>query len=357
MPFENEHSCRLIDPDDFEDFRRQNGFDEVDGKRIDAIFGIDGDDSQLQALRYPTEDWDEDGARENCMAQDGILFEPAQSESAVDLDAIDKLEFFQFPGKVKDVEIKDIDLGKGEVLAYGAAFGNTDADGDVIERGTFAESIARHGPEGSDRIRILYQHDPYTPIGRPMSLEEDDHGLKLRYSIAGTTVGKDALKLLDEGVINEHSVGMSNIERSDEDRSRIVKARLWEVSPVTWGANPLTPALQIGKDAGSLDHFVRELKRRMSATRKALRRGLTEETAEKLSLQLRAIEKIAQPLEEAAETKDSAGPKTEDPVNQRAKEAVERASSTIERLYGAVRREDSPGQALQSAINATDFDI
>ena len=37
MPFSGEHSCRLIAPGEFSEFRRQNNFRQIDGKRVDAI--------------------------------------------------------------------------------------------------------------------------------------------------------------------------------------------------------------------------------------------------------------------------------------------------------------------------------
>ena len=45
--------------------------------------------------------------------------------------------------------IKDVDQTQGIVTAYAAAFGNEDADGDVIHRGAFAKTIAERGPNGT----------------------------------------------------------------------------------------------------------------------------------------------------------------------------------------------------------------
>lgn len=82
-PFENEHSCRLMEPGQFDEFRRENGAAEVDGKSVDFIFGVfeDEDDSELQAIRYPLDEgWSEDAARAHCEEQDSIMFEPAEPE-------------------------------------------------------------------------------------------------------------------------------------------------------------------------------------------------------------------------------------------------------------------------------------
>ena len=63
MPFANEHSCRLESPDGYDRVRRQNNWQEHEGKRIDAIWGITGDKSELQAMRYPKDQWQASDAR------------------------------------------------------------------------------------------------------------------------------------------------------------------------------------------------------------------------------------------------------------------------------------------------------
>ena len=68
MPFESEHACRLKDPGQYDEFRRQNGIGDVDGKRLDAILGIKGDGedrtSEVQSFRYPLEEnWTAEQAR------------------------------------------------------------------------------------------------------------------------------------------------------------------------------------------------------------------------------------------------------------------------------------------------------
>lgn len=84
MPFESEHSCRLEDPDEYDDFRRETDAVEVAGRMVDHLYGIRGDvDADLQAVRYPLENgWDTEAAlvdaREHCEDAGGIEFEPAE---------------------------------------------------------------------------------------------------------------------------------------------------------------------------------------------------------------------------------------------------------------------------------------
>lgn len=70
-PFANEHSCRLISPNQFDTFRRQNNAAQHEGKRIDFIFGIKEGTSKLQAMRYPKSIWTSASARSHCANKDG----------------------------------------------------------------------------------------------------------------------------------------------------------------------------------------------------------------------------------------------------------------------------------------------
>ncbi len=86
MPYPNEHSCRLRDPDDFEEdsFRRTSR--ESDGKRYDVISGhLKGETTMTeQAYHYPKDIWSESEARAHCKEHDGILFEPASGEEDIE---------------------------------------------------------------------------------------------------------------------------------------------------------------------------------------------------------------------------------------------------------------------------------
>ena len=80
MPYENEHSCRLKEPSGFKEdsfFREERKTES--GKKYDAILGpLKSDESiEVQAYRYPIEDWSESEAKSDCESHKGILFEPA----------------------------------------------------------------------------------------------------------------------------------------------------------------------------------------------------------------------------------------------------------------------------------------
>jgi uncharacterized protein len=94
-------------------------------------------------------------------------------------------------------------LQEGEFEGYGAAFGNVDACGDIIEKGAFARSLAEFLKSGV----LCWQHDWSEPIGKPLEAREDDQGLYLKGRVSQTARGKDALTLLRDGVVTKMSIG------------------------------------------------------------------------------------------------------------------------------------------------------
>jgi hypothetical protein len=126
MPFAGEHSCRLVSPSEFEEFRRQNNFRQVDGKRVDAIFGIRGGSPELQALRYPKSVWSTPDARTQCSAQNGILFEPASAPEIREGSMAHRTKFVR-----PDVKILDKAAGRVSAIVSTEAM---DRDGDIIRQ-------------------------------------------------------------------------------------------------------------------------------------------------------------------------------------------------------------------------------
>jgi len=131
-----------------------------------------------------------------------------------------------------------VDLDKNTFEGYAAAFGNIDSHNDIIEQGAFAKTLK----EAAKRIKVLWQHDFYSPIGLPMQMEEDSKGLYVKAKISQTTQGKDALILMKDGVINELSIGYNTIKHlMDEDTGvrTLKELKLLEFSPVTWASNDM----------------------------------------------------------------------------------------------------------------------
>lgn len=208
--------------------------------------------------------------------------------------------------------ITDVMEKQGIVEMYWSAFGNRDSDGDIILPGAYAKTIAERGPSGTDRIKFLLMHDPWMgPIGKPLALKEDDHGLWARVKMLATQAGREALLGYVDDVW-EHSVGIDVVTRGEDDLSYIVEARLWEGSAVTWGANPLTPTLSVkGSQVGTT--LADRVKGNLGGIRRLLKKGITDETAANLELALAILDaQVSQLCKSGTGTQDEPAADTVD---------------------------------------------
>lgn len=135
-------------------------------------------------------------------------------------------------------ELKDVSAESGTFEGYASVFGNVDSYKDVIERGAFKKTLSEMGR----RIKVLWNHDPMQPIGRPVEMEEDMKGLRVKAKVSETSTGKDVLVLLRDQVIDELSIGYSPIKDTFDRETGLThlhEVKLYEFSPVTWAANDL----------------------------------------------------------------------------------------------------------------------
>lgn len=145
----------------------------------------------------------------------------------------------------------EIDAKTGEFSGYGAVFGNTDAYGDVIEKGAFKSSLR----EWEDRGKyppMLLQHgggfmsgaDDMLPVGQWTMMEENSRGLKVsgRLFAMQTERGQYIYEGLKSGALDGLSIGYRARKfvlgtKPDEPRRRLTDVDLVEVSIVTFPAN------------------------------------------------------------------------------------------------------------------------
>lgn len=161
---------------------------------------------------------------------------------------------------------KDVDVEKGIVTGYFAAFGSKDSDGDIIVKGAFAESILKHGPKSSHpRIKHLLDHSRTKAVAKILELKEDDFGLYYESKAGSHTDGQDFLKMVQDGLITEHSHGfIPQVEEQKSDANYIIKSFLMEGSSLQfWGANSNTPIVSVKnyeKISEQLDKITKSIK-------------------------------------------------------------------------------------------------
>jgi len=167
---------------------------------------------------------------------------------------------------IKDVsissEIMDMNPIQGIVTGYFSKFNNVDSDGDIMKPGAFTKTISEQGPASAQpRIKHLLNHDPSLPLGKLLTLREDEYGLYYESQVGTHEGGEDFIKMVESGLITEHSIGFKIIKRNQVQsyenylrnpslgQFEITEVKLYEGSSLTaWGANPLTPITSLKGD-------------------------------------------------------------------------------------------------------------
>jgi HK97 family phage prohead protease len=176
---------------------------------------------------------------------------------------------FNIKTEVLTAEIMDMNPKQGIVTGYFSKFNNVDADGDIIRPGAFTKTIKEQGPQSAlPRIKHLLNHDPSLPLGVLKSLTEDNYGLAYESQIGSHEGGEDFIKMVESGLITEHSIGFKIIKRNQiqsyenylknpsAGQFEITEIKLYEGSSLTaWGANPLTPITSL-KSMNDVDLLV-----------------------------------------------------------------------------------------------------
>lgn len=163
----------------------------------------------------------------------------------------------KYGAKTLALKVEDVDLQGRKAKFYLSAFDVKDSDNDIIRAGTFTKSIQERGVDslGNRRIAHLRNHNWDNQIGKFTELYEDSKGLVGISELGRSRKGEDALRDYQDGIIREHSIGFNyikgKIEKQTNDTNgeffNITEVKLWEGSAVTFGANELTPVLDVAK--------------------------------------------------------------------------------------------------------------
>jgi HK97 family phage prohead protease len=146
-------------------------------------------------------------------------------------------EFLDAPLEIKQMS------EDGSFQGYGAVFGNMDSDRDIIASGAFSKTLAKKKPS---QVKMLYQHDHRQPIGIWENIQEDKKGLLVQGKLLigqGVPKADEAYALIKARAVDGLSIGFSIPEGGasfdQEKRVRTIsEIDLWEISPVTFPANP-----------------------------------------------------------------------------------------------------------------------
>lgn len=221
------------------------------------------------------------------------------------------------------------------IEGYAAKFGNVDSYNDIIQQGAFALFLTS---EDAKRVRLCYQHDFDKVIGVIESMSEDEQGLMFRAKISNTTLGKDVATLLEDGAINEFSIGYRTVKSSmDNDKNirTLQDVYLYEISPVTRAANEQATLLASERKEELNKEITNKQKAKMEEELKKVQDQLAEAKAAK--------EIAEKALAETAKVKDL-------------EEKTEGYKADIENLDASIKQMSGQIEKLGKSTEGKSFD-
>jgi len=160
-PYTNEHACRMKSPGSYDEFRSQEK--EIGGKKVRFIYGIRTVDgkrvAELQSIRYPTKEWTETDAKDDCYSRQPMMFEEAKRSLA------------------KAVEFKILKINEPEFIVGGIVYEPdvVDAHGDYTDAEEIWKALKQYMIQGG-KVKVMHEG---RDLGRAPIVEsyyaEDDH--------------------------------------------------------------------------------------------------------------------------------------------------------------------------------------
>ena len=126
----------------------------------------------------------------------------------------------------------------GRFEGYASVWDSVDSYGDTVQRGAFAKTIEAFTEQGR-MPRMFYSHNSSSVIGKWLSMEEDDKGLRVVGELTpGHRMAEDVRASLQHGAMDGLSIGF--IDRDSEELKgggRLLKEiELHEISVVSMPA-------------------------------------------------------------------------------------------------------------------------
>jgi len=133
-----------------------------------------------------------------------------------------------------EIEFKEL-KEDGSFTGLASTYGNTDAMGDVVEKGAFTKTIAERAGE----VPLLWTHKTDEPVGLG-TLEDTDDGIQLTGKLElELPTARKVHTLVKKGIVRGLSIGFETIQaKTIKGIRHLRELKLWEVSFVLFPANP-----------------------------------------------------------------------------------------------------------------------
>lgn len=181
---------------------------------------------------------------------------------------------------------------------YASTFGKVDLQGDMIMKGAYSETLRKHGMP-----KMLLQHESSSlPIGKWMSLKEDDHGLLVEGEFTpGLGRAEETRAALKHGTVDGLSIGylLQKGDYEDGPEGRVIHrvSRLLEISVVTF---PADTAARVDLESVKKEQ-IEQLETVRDFERFLRNEGFNQATAKKLVAKLRELASGDEEEKDAAE--------------------------------------------------------
>jgi len=223
------------------------------------------------------------------------------------------------------------------IEGYGAYFGNKDSYGDIIQPGAFKAFLAS---EDAQRVKLCWQHNFDDVLGPITEMREDERGLWFRAMISNTTLGKDAATLIEDGALNEFSIGYTAREAefpTDGSAERVLTdIYLYEISLVSRAANPKATLEGVERKTDETTTTINQNNAEME-----------KEMQEKLDAMAAEQQNLEQRFAEAKADKAS--------IDESINALDESIKMMHEEMKAANAKKQTPAQALCEAIKSDEF--
>lgn len=141
----------------------------------------------------------------------------------------------------KNLSLTDVDLKvegeTGTFTGYASVFGGVDSYGDTIVKGAFESTLRNNG-----KPKMFFNHEWTMPIGKWISVKEDDHGLLVKGELTpGLALSDDVRAAMKHGTLDGLSIGgyLKKGDYEDTEGGRVIRkwSNLMEISPVAFPAD------------------------------------------------------------------------------------------------------------------------
>ncbi|MEK9895470.1 MAG: phage major capsid protein, partial [Burkholderiaceae bacterium] len=270
-PYPNEHAARLVDPDQFDDFRREK---EAGGTGVDFIYGIADGKSRIQSIRFDASVFSEGEARDWLDEHDfkPIKFEPAIKERTMEdqeiaiEDQVDEIEEIEVAEET--VVEEDVRFDAEEVLHRSIEFDERSVDLEgrrvrialsseaPVER-SFGTEILDHGEGSVDlgflasgRAPLLIDHDHTKVVGVIEEVKLDGRCLRAVARFGKGELASEIFNDVNDGIRTNISVGY-RINKMSKDSDGSYRAMSWSPLEASFVSVPTDTSVGLGRSEQS----------------------------------------------------------------------------------------------------------